>query len=96
MYKASSFGTLGTLNPRLVQIPVKATNNGMSESTWMQYRSVRKHLKMCQKSTGHRFTFPIDQNQVLRIIVYLFNDKNLKAVTVRKDETYSLDMFATS
>ena len=43
MYKASSFGTLGTLNPRLVQILVKAANNGMSESTWMQYSCVRKY-----------------------------------------------------
>lgn len=84
LYKPSSFGTLSTLNPRLVQVLVNSANNGIAESTWGQYHSVRKHLERCQKSTGQRFTFPMDQNQTLRFIAFLFDARNLKALTVSK------------
>ena len=84
LFTARSFPSLATLSPRLCEVLVQASNNSLSQNTWKQYTSVRKHLERCQKFTNIRFSFPFTQDQVLLLISYLFTERNLKSVSVSK------------
>lgn len=56
---------------------------GLSENTWGQYKSAKKHLLACQNSTGVRMCFPLGETQVMTLIGYLFN-RDLQGKTVSK------------
>ena len=81
LYSAASFNR--SLPLHFVEVLVASANNSLSSGTWSQYRSTRKHLEACQARTGVRMTFPMDENQILNLVGYLF-DRGLKGKSVGK------------
>lgn len=82
LYTAASFSS--SLPQNFLNTLIKAANNSLTEGTWAQYTSARRHLEGCQKHTGRRMNFPMTSNDVFHLVGYLFNVKGVKGTTVSK------------
>ena len=67
----------------MVEVLIRAGNNSLSENTWSQYKSARKHLLACQNDTGVRMVFPLGETQIMTLIGFLF-DRRLQGKSVSK------------
>ena len=81
LYSVNSFPS--SLQPNLVKALIKAGNNSVTEGTWMQYKSARKHLEELQSTMGRRIKFPMSEEDVLGLVAHMFN-KDLQGTTVSK------------
>ena len=84
LYTPQSFGELAITNPHLTEVLTMAANNSLAVSSWRSYRTVQKHLIGCEKHYGNKFTFPMQSDQTLMFIAYLFEDRGVQAKTASK------------
>lgn len=82
LYTAASFGNSLPLN--FLNLLIKAANNSLTEGTWAQYTTARRHLEGCQKHTGRKMGFPMSSEDVYHLVGYLFEVKGVKGSTVSK------------
>ena len=47
----------------IVNALVAASNQSLAMNTWSNYRVVESHLQRCEKDTGIRMRFPIDNRK---------------------------------
>ena len=77
-FRVSSFPGLSSLPKAMRDAVVMASNNSVSNNTWASYNGVKKHLERCQKKWGRRFSFPMDEPQVLVFVAYFLSDTRLQ------------------
>ena len=81
-FRAASFPGLATLPKGMRDAVVMASNNSVTNKTWLSYNAVRKHLERCQKKWGRRFKFPMGMDQITVFVAYFLSDTKLKSVSV--------------
>ena len=77
-----SFPGLEMMPVEIQRAVVQASNNCVTKKTWKTYDSVRGHLRMCEESVGRRFSFPMDEPQLVLFVGYLLSTNRLKAVSI--------------
>ena len=77
-----SFPGLEMMPVEIQHAVVQASNNCVTKKTWKTYDSVRGHLRMCEESVGRRFSFPMDEPQLVLFVGYLLSTNRLKAVSI--------------
>ena len=81
-FRVDSFPGLARLPVAMQNAVVRASNNSISKNTWKTYGSVKTHLQKCQMKVGHRFTFPMEEPQVVMFVAYLLSTGKLKAASI--------------
>jgi len=81
-FRTTSFPGLSTLPARMQKAVVAACNNSVSTGTWKTYGAVKTHLLKCQRTIGHRFTFPMSESSVVMFVAYLLSTNRLQAASI--------------
>ena len=84
LYTPQSFGNLAHTNPSLTEVLVRASNNSLATASWKSYKTVEKHLTQCEETYGIKFSFPMQTDQVLLFVGFLFDVREVQGLTASK------------
>ncbi len=82
MFSGESFDRFSQLSRDYKQELVRASNNSLARSTWATYQTAGRHIERCRKATGWRFTLPLEEEDLLQLVVWLRRSRGLQAASI--------------
>ena len=81
MFSEDSFRNMG-LPVELEKTLIEAANHSLAGSTWSVYRTAKKNLLECQRTTGMNMNLPLGTEQVLGFTSWMLTVKKVRPKTV--------------
>ena len=82
MFSGESFDRFSHLSRDYKQELVRASNNSLARSTWATYQTAERHIERCRKATGWRLTLPLEEEDLLQLVVWLRRSRGLQATSI--------------
>ena len=61
---------------------VKASNNSLAKNTWSSYKTAGRHIERCRRATGWKLELPLDEEDLLQLVVWMRKSRNLQASSI--------------
>ena len=82
LFSKASFPGLASLPAAITKAAMQCANNSLSEGSWANNKVVLGHLSRCQEHFKIRFHFPMKENEVMTLVLYLREVRRVKSATI--------------
>ena len=82
LFSQGSFDRFPNLSWEFKQELVKASNNSLAQATWSSYRTAGRHIERCRKATGWRLELPLQEEDLLQLVVWMRRSRNLQSSSI--------------